>query len=68
MLNDLTCKCLPPSGLARQVSDMKQATILREKASALMLILLQKQHMFTALKASYDFIANAYADGGFEEA
>ena len=22
LLNDLTCKCLPPSGLARQVSDI----------------------------------------------
>ena len=32
LLNDLTCKCLPPSGLARQVSDIYNIeTNLRSK-------------------------------------
>ena len=72
MLNDLTCKSLSPSGLARQVSDMYyiKETSDNFKGKSIISdvnIVTTKQHMFTTQHASHDFIAKTSADDSFEE-
>ena len=46
LLNDLTCKCLPPSGLARQVSDILNSDKYKSKKNTLYYCY-NKQHMLT---------------------